>query len=141
MRSRLASRSDSRCAEDSCVTAAADDLVIGAMRPSGDASRQEARVVMTFDPSELEPFRCEVDPHRAEVLVRPVGELDLATVPLVEDQLGELWSVGFKHLVLDLRQVSFLDSTGIRMLFTWQTRAETDGAAFSVVPGSRTVQR
>jgi anti-sigma B factor antagonist len=98
-------------------------------------------MVMTLDQSDLEPFRCEVAPHRAEVLVRPVGELDLATAPLVDDQLAELWSVGFTHLVVDLREVRFLDSTGIRMLFLWHARAESDGGAFSVIPGPRVVQR
>ena len=58
--------------------------------------------------SELEPFRCEVVPDRAVVQVRPVGELDLTTVPLVDAQQAELWSVGFSSL-LDLREVSFLD--------------------------------
>ena len=48
---------------------------------------------MSLDPSEFEPFRCEVDPHRASVFVRPVGELDLATVPIVDAQLSELAGV------------------------------------------------
>ena len=98
-------------------------------------------MVMAFDRSELEPFRCEVEPHRAQVLVRPVGELDLATVPAVDEQLGELWSVGFTDLVLDLRGVRFLDSTGLRMLLAWQTRSATDGVAFTVIRGPRVVQR
>jgi anti-sigma B factor antagonist len=74
-------------------------------------------------------------------VVRPVGELDLATVPLVDAQLAELWSVGFKQLILDLREVRFLDSTGIRMLYSWETRAKNDGVAFSVIPGPQAVQR
>jgi anti-sigma B factor antagonist len=96
---------------------------------------------MPFDRSELEPFRCEVEPHRDEVLVRPVGELDLATVPMVDEQLAELSSAGFTRLVLDLRAVRFLDSTGLRMLLSWQGRSTNDGFAFSVVPGAPVVQR
>jgi anti-sigma B factor antagonist len=96
---------------------------------------------MPFDRSELEPFRCDVEPHRDEVRVCPVGELDLATVPLVEEQLAELWSVGFTRLVLDLRAVSFLDSTGVRMLLSWHVRDKTDGVAFGVIPGPPGVQR
>jgi len=45
---------------------------------------------MHVERPELEPFRCEVEPDRAAVRVRPIGELDLATVPLVEAQLAEL---------------------------------------------------
>ena len=73
---------------------------------------------MTVDQSDLEPFRCEVEPDRATVRVRPVGELDLETVPLVDAELAELWSVGFTRLVVDLRSVTFLDSTGLRMLLS-----------------------
>ena len=71
---------------------------------------------MAFDRSELDPFRVAVLPNRDEVRVCPIGELDLATVPLVDSELAELWSRGFARLVLDLRDVCFLDSTGIRML-------------------------
>jgi anti-anti-sigma factor len=83
---------------------------------------------MAFHRSELEPFRCEVAPHRDEVLVRPVGELDLATVPMVDEQLSELSSAGFTRLVLDLRSVRFLDSTGLRMLLAWNGRSTNDAS-------------
>ena len=96
---------------------------------------------MTIDHAELEPFRCEVEPERATVRVRPVGELDLATVPLVDTELAELWSVGFTNLVLDLRAVRFLDSTGLRMLLAWQARSSADGVDFAVIPGPPVVER
>jgi anti-sigma B factor antagonist len=112
------------------------------MRTSGDVPRQEeVQVVMTFHRFELEPFRCEVAPHREEVLVRPVGDLDLATVPMVEAQLADLSSAGFTRLVLDLRGVRFLDSTGLRMLVSWHGRSTNDGLAFSIIPGPPVVQR
>jgi anti-anti-sigma factor len=90
---------------------------------------------------ELQPFRCEVEPDRAAVRVRPVGELDLATVPIVEAQLAELWSVGFTHLVLDMREVVFLDSTGVRLLVSWHAHGSADGVVFGVIPGPPPVQR
>ena len=90
---------------------------------------------------DVEPFRCEVEPDRAAVNVRPIGELDLATVALVEAQLGELWSVGFKCIVLDLREVCFLDSTGLRLLLAWDARAGEDGMTFAVIAGTPKVQR
>jgi anti-sigma B factor antagonist len=96
---------------------------------------------MTLQRSELEPFRCEVDPDRASVHVRPIGELDLDTAPVVDAQLGELWSVGFTRLVVDLRGVRFLDSTGLRLLLTWDAKSRADGVDFAVVPGPTAVQR
>ena len=71
----------------------------------------------------------------------PVGALDLATVPLVDAKLGELWSVGFTRLALDLRDVEFLDSTAVRMLWSWHSTSEADGIAFGVIPGPEVVQR
>ena len=96
---------------------------------------------MSLHGSELEPFRCEVEPNRAWVVVRPVGELDLASVPLVDAQLGELWSVGFDRLVLDLSEVRFLDSTAVRMLVQWQAHGAADGIVFAVIPGPPMVRR
>ena len=78
---------------------------------------------MAFARSELEPFRLDVVPKREEVRVCPVGELDLATVPRVDAQLAELWSLGFARLVLDLREVCFLDSSGLRMCSRGKRRA------------------
>jgi anti-sigma B factor antagonist len=96
---------------------------------------------MPFDRSEVEPFRCEVEPARASVYVRPIGELDLATVPTVEAQLTELWSLGFTRIALDLRDVRFLDSTALRLIVDWTAKASADGLAFGVIPGSPQVQR
>jgi anti-sigma B factor antagonist len=90
---------------------------------------------------ELEPFRCEVEPARDAAHVRPVGELDLATVPMVEGQLADLWAVGFSRLVLDLRGVRFLDATGVRLLVSWAAACEADGIAFLVIQGPAVVQR
>jgi anti-sigma B factor antagonist len=96
---------------------------------------------MSLDRAEFEPFRCEVDPDRASVRVRPVGELDLATVPLVDAQLSELVAAGFTSLVLDLRQLRFLDSTGVRLLLSWDAQSRADGFDLTVIPGPAPVQR
>jgi anti-sigma B factor antagonist len=97
--------------------------------------------VVSLDRKELAPFRCEVMPDRASARVCPVGEVDLATVPVVDTELAELWAVGFTGIVLDLREVTFLDSTGVRLLLAWQTRSSADGFRFEVIPGPPAVQR
>jgi anti-sigma B factor antagonist len=96
---------------------------------------------MPFDTAELEPFRCEVDPHRESVFVRPVGELDLATTPIVDTQLSELVEAGFENIVLDLGKLRFLDSTGLRLLLSWDARARAEGVDLRVLPGPPAVQR
>jgi anti-anti-sigma factor len=72
-------------------------------------------------------LRCEIEPDRDRVIVRPVGEIDLATVAAVEAPLDDLWSSGFRTIVLDLRWVPFMDSTGLRLLIRHSRQAAQDG--------------
>jgi anti-sigma B factor antagonist len=86
-------------------------------------------------------FECLVEPDRDRVLVRPKGELDMATVPEVDRQIEEVTSNGFKQVVLDLSGLTFLDSTGLRLLIKWTQRCRQDGIDFSVLPGGPQVDR
>ena len=96
---------------------------------------------MFLDVSNPEQFRCEIEPQRETVRVRPIGELDLATVPVVEEQLSELHAAGFTSLTLDLRGVRFLDSTGLDLILLWDLRSRTDGFEFRIIAGPPAVQR
>jgi anti-sigma B factor antagonist len=44
------------------------------------------------------------------------GEIDLAAGPAVRESLNELIGGGARHVVVDLRQVDFLDSIGLGVL-------------------------
>ena len=44
-------------------------------------------------------------------------------------------------LVLDLRAVGFMDTSGLRLVISQQRRAEAGGYRFVVVPGSAKIQR
>jgi anti-sigma B factor antagonist len=86
------------------------------------------------------PFRCEVEPERESVRVRPRGELDIATVHRVDDRLRELRDAGFSRLVLDLSGLTFMDATGVRLLADWSRAAISDGHEFLVAPGGEQVE-
>jgi anti-sigma B factor antagonist len=88
-----------------------------------------------------EPFRCDVVPERDAVRVAPRGEIDLASVPQVESRLREVREAGFERVVLDLRGVSFLDSSGLRMILAWDHQSRRDGLEFRVLRGPAVVQR
>jgi anti-anti-sigma factor len=77
-------------------------------------------------------LRCNVEPDRERVIVRPVGEIDLASVGVVEGPLTDLLASGFAALVLDLRGVTFMDSTGLRLLMRTARRAEADGVDLAI---------
>ena len=86
-------------------------------------------------------FRVEVEPDRSQVFVRPFGELDVASVDEVDATIRQLHTTGFRHVVLDLRNLEFMDSTGIRLVLQWDAQARRDGLTFQVVPGSPGVMR
>jgi anti-sigma B factor antagonist len=44
--------------------------------------------------------------------VRTVGELDLATVPVLSAQIADLRQAGCRHVIIDLSDLTFMDSTG-----------------------------
>jgi len=86
-------------------------------------------------------FSCDVGRRGRLAWVRPAGDLDLDTVHRVESALAELRAEGCGKLVLDLRELTFMDSTGLRLVIRWHTAARDDGFEFAVVPGPEVVQR
>lgn len=83
------------------------------------------------------PFSVLVTPNRDEVAVAPVGELNSEHVDEVRRTVAELKETGFARLVLDLRQVSFIDSAGLRMLLGLRADARRDGTALTLIPAPR----
>lgn len=69
------------------------------------------------------------------------GELDLSTVPKVDEALRRIEESRPPLIVLDLSGLSFLDSTGLRLVVTADRRARDDQRRLSVVRGSESVQR
>jgi anti-sigma B factor antagonist len=88
-----------------------------------------------------ELFSCDVGHHDGRDWVRPAGDLDLDTVHRVESALGALREQGAGNLVLDLRGLTFMDSTGLRLVIRWHTAATEEGFRFAIVPGPDVVQR
>jgi anti-sigma B factor antagonist len=68
------------------------------------------------------------------------GELDLATIDSVRARLEALEDEG-TGVVLDLDGLTFMDSTGIRLVLQAAQDAERTGWEFSLTRGSDAVQR
>jgi anti-anti-sigma factor len=77
-------------------------------------------------------FRCLTETDRTLVRVRAIGELDLATCPEIEAALVDVRAGGADHVVLDLHEAGFLDSTALRMIMVWVRRSQADGFRFEV---------
>jgi anti-anti-sigma factor len=86
-------------------------------------------------------FSVAVVPDRREVAVVPTGELDLVSVDAVDREVRELVRAGFDQIVLDLRRITFLDSSGLRLLLSLRNDAAREGHKLRLVPGPAEVQR
>ncbi len=69
------------------------------------------------------------------------GELDLPNAPLLDRALEQPEVVGAASVVLDLKQLRFLDSSGLRAILRAQRLADRRGQGFAVTEGSGQVQR
>jgi len=86
------------------------------------------------------PFEIEVQERESSVLVRLSGEVDLAAVEAIETTLLPL-EERFPTVILDLRGVTFLDSTGLRAIVSADARARARGFELKIVRGPEPVQK
>lgn len=63
--------------------------------------------------------------------VRVVGEVDLCTAPTLERALLRELEMGF-DVLLDLSEVSFIDSSGLHAIVSAARQADTDGRKLTV---------
>lgn len=72
--------------------------------------------------------------------VAPGGELDLANAATLQAQLDELRGAGFQHVMLDLRELTFIDSSAVRLILREDRLARSAGRRFSLIKGPPAVQ-
>ena len=69
------------------------------------------------------------------------GELDLASSPTLQEELETGAASRAEVVIVDLRQLEFMDSTGLSVLVRAHQRATERGQRFAVVRGPQQVQR
>ena len=72
--------------------------------------------------------------------IRLQGEFDLAAFPHAERALADAIQT-HQQIKVDLRELTFIDSSGCRALVTAAQQARASATAFEIIPGPRTVQR
>lgn len=93
------------------------------------------------DHTQFQPFTVTVVPDRSEVIVVPAGELDMTAVEELDGEVRTLRRAGFDHVVIDLRQTGFVDSSGLRLLLSLRNDAKRDGHQLTMIRGRAEVQR
>ena len=81
----------------------------------------------------------ERDARRARLVLG--GELDMAARFKAEQALDALLAEPVEQLVVDLGEVTFVDSTGMGLVLDLDDRARSDGFRLRLLPGSEDVQR
>ena len=84
-------------------------------------------------------LRVEVARAGGASVVSPHGEVDLANAASVATALDR--ARGASTLILDLRGVDFIDTSGLRLIVEERQRAQAEGYGFAVVRGPHQVQR
>jgi anti-anti-sigma factor len=75
-------------------------------------------------------------------VIAPKGELDLSGAALLEPEIDRLiGDPGVGTLVLDLRGLEFMDSSGLRLVVVTDRRARESGRRLAIVRGGDTVHR
>jgi anti-anti-sigma factor len=77
----------------------------------------------------------------AGVVVELAGELDLATAPMVEEAIADAEASRPSVLVLDLSELTFMDSTGLRIVLAADAAARREARRLVLVRGPDPVHR
>jgi anti-sigma B factor antagonist len=80
----------------------------------------------------------DLEARVGEVWVLPRGELDIDTTEEMERALSIALASEAQRVIIDLRGLEFLDSTGLRVIAS--ACAGHEGARVSLVPGNNAVQ-
>ncbi|HEV7754192.1 MAG TPA: STAS domain-containing protein [Baekduia sp.] len=78
------------------------------------------------------PFSISVDDQPARTVIAVGGELDLGTAPALEDALMARLNGG-AHVLLDLRGLDFMDSTGVRVIVSAHRAAQEHDGRFALL--------
>jgi anti-anti-sigma factor len=137
--SRAADRRPERAQAPHKLDSSAD----GSSRLAHGAFESRAEVDTSYDVASpgASVFEVRVRPDGKRVVVQLSGELDIATISQFRERCDDLLGAGFRHIVVDLRELTFLDSTGLHLLIDLNAAARRDGWELSVIPGSEAVQR
>ncbi|MEO5680954.1 MAG: STAS domain-containing protein [Acidimicrobiales bacterium] len=86
-------------------------------------------------------FFLEVDDLEDSVVLRLSGELDMAAAPAVQAGLADALAGEAAAVILDLADLTFIDSTGISLFLSGSRQAADQGRAFRLRHPTGTVLR
>lgn len=91
--------------------------------------------------SEQAPFAIRAERRNGVARISAIGELDLRTAPLLERALEAVDQLEPARVILDFRDLSFVDSTGVHAILRAHTRATANGSVLVVMNSSESVRK
>jgi len=88
-----------------------------------------------------EHLQVDVRSEQDRVVLSLHGELDLASAPLLQDEIESAEAEDATLVVLDLDDLEFIDSTGLRIILSAHERSQERGQMLALTRGSQQVQR
>ena len=85
-------------------------------------------------------LRVTAEPLEDALLVRAAGEIDVSTIPALRSEL-EAAREDAVTVLLDLSEITFIDSSGLHLLLDLSQVSAVSDWAFFIVRPSETVQR
>jgi anti-sigma B factor antagonist len=90
----------------------------------------------------MSEFRLDtIGPAGDCAVLQVTGEVDLYSAPMLRERIRELAAKGAVHLIADLSQVDFLDSTGLGVLVGGLKRVREDGGSLAVAVSTPRILR
>jgi anti-anti-sigma factor len=86
-------------------------------------------------------FLVQTHPSGRAVTLTLSGEIDLLSRPHLARAMDGLSDSDAELVLIDLRRVEFMDSTGLHVLVQAQQRAQDSGQRFALIRGGEQVQR
>jgi len=74
------------------------------------------------------------------LILKPVGRLDTDSSPGAEERIGKEIEGGEKYLIIDLSEVTFMSSQGLRVILTAAKLAEAAGGKLVVCAAQPSVE-
>jgi stage II sporulation protein AA (anti-sigma F factor antagonist) len=82
----------------------------------------------------------EIQPPEA-VVIRPVGEIDYSSIPRLKDALASATRAGANDVIVDLSEVTFIDSSGLDILLHAHQRQRSSGGRLVLRAVNATIKR
>jgi anti-anti-sigma factor len=91
--------------------------------------------------SDIAPFTTRIEARNGVARIALEGELVTATVPTLEQQLQHFEQIGVNAIMLDLRDLAFINSSGLYAFLRAKERSKANGHRFILVGAGPVSQR